>query len=150
MYGEGNESFRFEMLNSVTKEKLKVIGSISFEKDKLQGEINEPILFDLIQRINCDQFRRIEDIPTTEDIAGSAYPNPFSSFLTIVIPREISDNGTIEIFDQNGRLVFARNAGAERRIFLNGAELFRFTSGVYQLKFTDGETTVTEKLVRIK
>ena len=150
VYGEGNESFRFEMLNSVTKEKLKVIGSISFEKDKLQGEINEPILFDLIQRINCDQFRRIEDIPTTEDIAGSAYPNPFSSFLTIVIPREISDNGTIEIFDQNGRLVFARNAGAERRIFLNGAELFRFTSGVYQLKFTDGETTVTEKLVRIK
>jgi hypothetical protein len=149
VYGQGNESFRFEMLNSVTKEKLKVIGSISFEKDKLQGEVNEPILFDLIQHIDCDQFKKIEDAATTEDIAGAAYPNPFSSFLTIVIPQEISENGTIEIFDQNGRLVFGRNAGAERRIFLNGAELFRFTNGVYQLKFTDGKTIVTEKLVRL-
>jgi hypothetical protein len=149
VYGQGNESFRFEMLNSVTKEKLKVIGSISFEKDKLQGEVNQPILFDLIEDIDCDQFKKIEDAVANEDLAGAAYPNPFSSFLTIVIPQEISENGTIEIFDQNGRLVFVRNAGTERRIFLNGAELFRFTNGVYQLKFTDGKTIVTEKLVRL-
>jgi hypothetical protein len=149
VYGQGNESFRFEMLNSVTKQKLKVIGSISFEKDKLQGEVNQPILFDLIQDIDCDQFKKIEDAAATENKAGSAYPNPFSSFLTIVIPQEISENGTIEIFDQNGRLVFGRNAGTERRIFLNGAELFLFTNGVYQLKFTDGKTIVTEKLVRL-
>jgi len=150
VYGSGNETYRFEMLNAVTKEKMKVIGQIAFEKDKLQGEVNNPLRFDLVKEINCDQFKKVEETIPTENLSGGVYPNPFSSFLTIVIPQEISENGTVQIFDQNGRLVFEQNALNNKKIFLNGAQLHNFSNGVYQLKFTDGETVITEKLVRIK
>jgi len=150
VYGSGNETYRFEMVNAITKEKMKVIGQISFEKDKLQGEVNNPLRFDLIQQIDCDQFKKVEDLPLMENLTGASYPNPFSDFLTILVPVEISEDGKVQILDQNGRLVFEQNVTSNKKIFLNGAQLYKFSNGVYQLKFTDGETVITEKLVKME
>jgi hypothetical protein len=150
VYGNGNETFTFKMVNTVTGEEMGITTKLDFKKNKVQGVPSKPLAFDLVKEINCDQFKKVEETILTENLSEGVYPNPFSSFLTIVIPQEISENGTVEIFDQNGRLIFERNAGTDRKIFLNGAELFRFTNGVYQLKFVDGETVITEKLVRIK
>ncbi|MCB0803196.1 MAG: T9SS type A sorting domain-containing protein, partial [Flavobacteriales bacterium] len=148
IYGEGNETYNFEMINSLTEEKIQVIGQVSFEKNQLQGNINNPLKFEINKPIDCDQFIKNEVIDS--ELRLSCYPNPFSQFVTIVVPKEISENGVLEIIDQTGRVLIEQNVGSKNKIFLNGAQLQYFVDGVYQVKFTDGETVKSEKLVRIR
>ena len=148
IYGEGNETFTFKMVNKATGEEMEVISKLDFEKNKVQGKLNNPLVFDLNTKVNCDQFR--EETIDIESVEQKTYPNPFSQFVTIVVPNQISENGLLEIIDQNGRVLLNRRIGTIKKVFLNGAELYQFANGVYQVKFTDGETIITEKLVKIK
>ena len=146
VFGEENETYSFKMINQVTGEQMMVDAKLDFEKNKVQGAVNNPLRFNLFTEVNCDQFK-IESISDDENFS---YPNPFSGFVTIVVPNEISENGQLEIIDKNGRIVFSANVDDGRKWHLNGAELYFLSNGVYTVKFTDGETIITEKLVRIK
>ena len=89
VYGQGNETYTFKMINQESGEQMEVLAKLDFEKNKLQGEVTNPLQFNLNTEVDCDQFKVVEQ---TADV----------------------------------------------------------TNGVYTLKFTDGKTVVTEKLVRIK
>ena len=146
IFGEGNETYSFKMINQVTGEQMMVNAKLDFEKNKVQGAVNNPLRFNLFTEVNCDQFK-IESISDDENFS---YPNPFSGFITIVVPNEISENGQLEIIDKNGKVVFRASVDDKEKWHLNGAELYFLSNGVYTLKFSDGETIITEKLVRIK
>ena len=146
VYGSGNETYTFKMINQVTGDQMMVDAKLDFEKNQVQGALNNPLQFNLFTVVDCDQFK--VELAIEED--KYSYPNPFSGFVTIVVPEEISENGQLEIVDKNGRIVFSRNVDNNRKWHLNGAELYFLANGVYTAKFTDGETVITEKLVRIK
>lgn len=148
VYGEGNETYTFKMINQTNGEQMEVNAKLDFEKNKLQGEVANPLQFNLFTEVDCDQFKVEEQIASEEE--QLSYPNPFSKFVTIVVPNSITETGQVQIIDKNGRIVFNRDIEDARKFHLNGAELHFLTNGVYTLKFTDGKTVVTEKLVRIK
>ena len=148
IFGNGNETYNFRMINQTTGEQMVVDAKLDFEKNKVQGEVNKPLRFDLFTDIDCDQFK--VQLTIEDENEQYSYPNPFSGFVTIVAPKTISENGQVEIIDKSGRVVFSRNVNDSRKWHLNGAELYFLANGVYTLKFTDGETVITEKLVRIK
>ena len=146
VFGEGNETYSFKMINQATGEQMMVDAKLDFEKNKVQGAVNNPLRFNLFTAVDCDQFKK-ESIADNENYS---YPNPFSGFVTIVVPNEISENGQLEIIDKNGRVVFNASVDDNRKWHLNGAELYFLSNGVYTVKFTDGDTIINEKLVRIK
>ncbi len=148
VYGEGNETYTFKMINQTNGEQMEVNAKLDFEKNKLQGEVANPLQFNLFTEVDCDQFKVEEQIASEEE--QLSYPNPFSKFVTIVVPNSITETAQVQIIDKNGRIVFNRDIEDARKFHLNGAELHFLTNGVYTLKFTDGKTVVTEKLVRIK
>ena len=148
VFGEGNETYTFKMINQATGEQMTVNAKLDFEKNKVQGEVNNPLRFQLFTDVDCDQFK--VTLTADEEEEQYSYPNPFSGFVTIVVPKTITETGQVEIIDKNGRIVFSRNVDDHRQWHLNGAELYFLANGVYTLKFTDGETVIIEKLVRIK
>jgi hypothetical protein len=148
VFGEGNETYTFKMINQTTGEQMNVNHKLDFEKNKVQGAVDNPLQFSLFTEVDCDQFNAEEE--TTNETEQVSYPNPFSKFVTIVVPNSITETGQIQIVDKNGRIVFQRNVSDQRKFHLNGAELYFLANGVYTLKFMDGETIVTEKLVKIK
>ena len=148
IFGEANEKYELLLFNKKSKQKLLLEGEIRFQKNTVQGRPTQPLLFDVEIKQDCDQFKT--ENAALADFDGFSYPNPFTDYLTILVPKEISANGSVEIVDQNGRVLFETTVGNRERIFLNGAELHAFSNGVYQLKFVDEENVVSEKLIRVK
>ncbi|MFT7084487.1 MAG: hypothetical protein ACJAV5_000193 [Vicingaceae bacterium] len=148
VFGEGNETYTFKMINQATGDQMMVDAKLDFEKNNVQGAVSSPLRFNLFTEVDCDQFKTA--LTAEEQSENYSYPNPFAGFVTIVVPNEISENGQLEIVDKNGRVVFSENVDANKKWHLNGAELYFLANGVYTVKFTDGETIITEKLVRIK
>ncbi len=149
IYGENNENYSFELVNMLTAEKMDVKGQVAFQKNTVQGTVQQPLRFELTKAVDCEQFKTPA---IAETISGEqlSSPNPFSHFVTLIVPDNISNHAMYEIIDQNGRVLLEGIVGERNKIFLNGAELYAFPNGVYQLKFIDGETVVTEKLIRLK
>ncbi len=69
------------------------------------------------------------------------YPNPASQNIAIEIP---APNGTLQIFNILGEMVYANNAISEKNFQLNIAFL---TSGLYQVVYTSGTANFAGKLV---
>ena len=148
IFGEMNDRYELILYNKKSKQNLLLKGQMKFEKNKVQGKLDQPLVFDLEIKQDCDQFKR--ESAALAELDGYSYPNPFTNYLTLVVPKEISSNGNVEIIDQNGRVLFETTIGDRERIFLNGAELHAFSNGVYQLKFVDEDNVVSEKLIRVK
>lgn len=150
IYGNVGENYRFEMLNSISKEKMHVIGQLSFLKDQVHGKLDKPLYFELTKKVDCEQFKKLDENESFANaINGAVYPNPFTNYLNIYVPSKISENGRVELIDQNGRVMYETKVGNSRKIQLNGAQLRRLSSGVYQLRFIDGDHVIVEKLVKL-
>lgn len=80
----------------------------------------------------------------------SAYPNPFSDELTLLLNPEISGNVSVEIFSVNGTLLKRKFYPAQDGIIqldFDGQE--RLSSGIYLLKVTNNShILLTQKIVK--
>lgn len=148
-YGDETEQFDFFLYNKSDKNLLKVKGKIDFNNDAVQGDLNKAIVLDLEFKQDCKQFEPVSPADKNA-IATYAYPNPFTNALSISIPEEIKIGALVQIIDQHSKVVFETRLGDQIELKLNGGELDRLSSGVYQLKFIDGDHLVTEKLVKLK
>lgn len=84
--------------------------------------------------------------PGTAKIANTAeflkfYPNPAKDKLFIELPN--SNYSSLEIFSKNSKLVFQKSFQSNRIQI----DLVNFQQGCYVLRFFDGETYLTKKLV---
>ena len=148
IFGEDQEEYKLMLFNKFTKEKLLLAETVDFVKDQVQGEAFNPLSIGLEIEQNCDRFKEAE--PTSVSMSRSAYPNPFRNYLTVEVPEELSENSLVQISDQHGKILYEVQIGDQEELYLNGSQLYNFRSGVYHLKFIDGETVTTEKLVKIK
>ena len=83
---------------------------------------------------------------STEDAIASSFsvfPNPSNGEITINMTSSLGE-GTIRIFDLNGRKVFDQNATLEGGLNINASELSR---GVYLLQIATGTVSETTKLI---
>lgn len=70
------------------------------------------------------------------------HPNPVQKSLNITLPS--SETATLEVFNLNGKLLQSKNVQKER-IQLDVSE---FSQGTYILKYSLGETVITDKFVK--
>lgn len=74
------------------------------------------------------------------------WPNPSTGVFNVSIPQELSGEAQMQVFDVNGRMVFNK---AVQLIGSNvSLDLGHLSSGVYVLKTSVGEATVTNKIVK--
>jgi hypothetical protein len=145
IYGSGKEDFNFKLVNLSSLEEHDFLNQLVFQKNKVQGEINGPINFNLLKEFECEKVSMTET-----DISERTYPNPFNNELTIVVPTEISLSGNIQLLNSEGKLLFELPINGRTQIRLTERHLSRLSQGVFQLKFTDNKQVVTEKIIRIK
>lgn len=149
LFGEHNETFSLMLYNTISKESLLLNDKIAFEKNKLYGSLEKPLQIELEIAQDCDRFKENTRNLSLEKVSLSN-PNPFSNYVTIAVPDEISEQGILEIYDLMGRNLFETKIGEREQIILRGSQLNLFVDGVYQLRFTDGEVEFTEKLIRLR
>ena len=87
-------------------------------------------------------------MPTFEPTTNlSCYPNPVRDVLTIEINDFSSDNGLIQIYSENGQLVWEQNTQLQDKINLNVDFL---SSGIYFVKIISGKKEIrSEKFVKM-
>ena len=77
------------------------------------------------------------------------YPNPFTNNFNVVLKPKLTGKGTIRLYDATGRLYFSKEvllqSGQNQIIQFNNLQPLR--SGIYTLKFSDGQNKQSFKLV---
>lgn len=71
-----------------------------------------------------------------------AYPNPFTSELTINIPADIT-KGKIQVFNGLGQLILTKNINATRLI-----DTQNWTNGLYMIEIQSGNKVWTKKILK--
>jgi len=95
-----------------------------------------------------------DEIPLPKGIeVGHAYPNPFNSSasIEIAVGYDVTDAVSIDIYDITGRKVENLHSGALKP----GKHTFRFesterASGIYFMRMTYGEKSITRKMVLVE
>jgi hypothetical protein len=87
-----------------------------------------------------------------DEIAFSAYPNPFASTATIEFELTNATQVSVEVFDINGKKVAdlftgVVDAGNSYRVQLQGDKL---QSGIYIYRITAGDHVYNDRLILIK
>ncbi len=149
-YGDHGESMNLFLYNKVSKSLLKIDGELDFVKNGIVGQPLDPAIMSLEIAQDCDQFKQDSLVKTEISADRLTYPNPFRNHLAIQVPQKVGPNGMVQMINQHGKIVFEQQVGDREVIYLNGSQLYPFTSGVYQLRFTDKDITITEKVVKIK
>ncbi|KAB2813888.1 VPS10 domain-containing protein [Phaeocystidibacter luteus] len=104
---------------------------------------------------SCDEtsgFVNIQNISVEEHVAGQinlrAYPNPtsddFALYFTLEDTREVS----VELVDVAGKVIDVQNLGTVNGDVVVPFNLKSFAKGVYFVKLTVGDVTITNRVVR--
>ena len=77
------------------------------------------------------------------------FPNPADDYLNISFIPAKSDNSNISLYDINGKLVSYIYNGMteERKIYQKRIDTRLFKTGIYLIKFQNGDLITTKKLV---
>lgn len=88
----------------------------------------------------------IEENESTSNSLVQVFPNPATESLTLLISENTNPNGTLHLFDINGRLL-QQNSVTTNRYSLDIAEL---TPGIYLLRMvtTSGKLLSTHKIIK--
>lgn len=79
-----------------------------------------------------------------------AFPNPATDVLYLITNNLPEDNYTIELFDQQGKLVAQRNITAEVSEWnLNGIDISEINPGVYFVKAISEKSVFTTKFIKL-
>ena len=79
----------------------------------------------------------------------NVYPNPFSTELTVIVPKEIGEQAKVHLIDQFGKIVFEDQVDGRTKLFYNGSWLRRLSNGVYQLRLQNETKVIQYKLIKI-
>jgi len=96
----------------------------------------------------------IDDVSGLVDTENAAYikafPNPATNVLYLVTNNLPEDSYSIEIFDQQGKLVSQRNINAEVSEWnLNGIDISEINPGVYFVKAISEKSVFTTKFIKL-
>lgn len=77
------------------------------------------------------------------------YPNPFKNNFTVLIKPQHTATGTFRLFDESGRLYFSQQIPLQENIIqlINFNKIQPLENGMYILKFTDGKSKASFKLI---
>jgi polyhydroxybutyrate depolymerase len=78
------------------------------------------------------------------DLKLKISPNPTKNSITIELPSEISNEGTVRILDINGQLLFSKKVNSN----LKELDLSVFPAGIYFLHFQNKDLLITERIVK--
>ncbi|MEM9546606.1 MAG: T9SS type A sorting domain-containing protein [Bacteroidota bacterium] len=90
---------------------------------------------------NSDAITVFENTSSTNEGALTGltiYPNPTSDFITIDFDE--GENSTLELYNQQGRLMYNGQ-------FVKNLDISNYTSGLYNLKVQKGNLTVIKKMI---
>ena len=89
----------------------------------------------------------------TQNMLGNAYPNPFKTGTSFSVDIKDGEQGTVNIYNSQGRLVRSFEVGAgSREIHWDGLDHKgnRCVSGVYLYKLSTQSLNVTKKMLIVK
>ncbi|MBC7424887.1 MAG: T9SS type A sorting domain-containing protein [Bacteroidia bacterium] len=136
------------------KNSLNVIfllnSKVSNIPNQLQGEnsSNNTLTKEMIY-YNPNKFGvSVKDIATNET-GLSVYPNPVNDVLTVSCNYTVLNaNGTVEIYDMTGKLVYSKTAASIESDFTVSTSAF--DAGIYTIQYTSGDHTSTSKFTVVK
>jgi hypothetical protein len=149
LHGEGVENFSFKMLNSKTGEIVEIENQLMFVKNTLFGATDAPIKFNTTKILDCDRFNQMNEEDEQNFTEKNVYPNPFSTELTVIVPKEIGEQAKVHLIDQFGKIVFEDQVDGRTKLFYNGSWLRRLSNGVYQLRLQNETKVIQYKLIKI-
>ncbi|MFK7905351.1 MAG: proprotein convertase P-domain-containing protein [Chitinophagales bacterium] len=76
------------------------------------------------------------------------YPNPTNHLLNIDFDTSLQMDVTMEIYGVNGQLVFQRELNSTETTITAIVDLSNFSTGVYMVRLTSDDWTVTKKVVK--
>ncbi|HIP32723.1 MAG TPA: DUF4465 domain-containing protein [Crocinitomicaceae bacterium] len=102
--------------------------------DNSFGYMNTPAYF----AIDNIQGASVSGIDESEKISFSTYPNPVKKTLTVT-----GDNGTISLFDVNGKLIMESVHSGESKI-----DMTNLDKGIYLLKLENATGVATQRIIK--
>jgi hypothetical protein len=104
-------------------------------------------------RIAYDDLNQQRSLRNINTILGSGwikvFPNPFSDHFSVAIKPPNTARGTFRLYDASGRLYFIRQISlqADQDQLIQFNNLQPLQRGIYMLKFSDGQSKESTKLV---
>ena len=148
VYGSGKESFSFKLINVNTADSYNIEQNISFQKDKVQGEIEQPLYFTLSDTIDCQQFK-VEALSDNSTKQDKVYPNPFKNGFTIHLPQDFVSQSLIQIMDGFGKVLLEKKVIDQFSVNIAADETANWSAGVYYLKLIGKEESKQYKIMKM-
>ena len=146
-FGQGVDEFNFVLIDTIKNIHIPLSGTLSFDKNGVQGSPDQPIILTPKGAINCDLYK------TTADAAlatGYVYPNPFKDQLHITVPSDMGENIEVSLVDGFGRVIYSGNAAKGQ--LLNWNDVAKNNSilpaGIYFVRFANEQSLKVEKVVK--
>jgi hypothetical protein len=99
--------------------------------------------------LNGDRsFSNVVLVKNTTPLYSQISPNPAKNKLQIVIPL-VNNNAILQIFSMEGKLVFEKKYVTVNAIN-EWIDLHQYSDGMYQVKYTSKDKTITQKLIVLK
>ncbi len=154
--GHQYENYQFVPQFTYDNSVLKVYLKDNYLNTQTELSANEAINFQvdhsLLESTNAFRFELIFSPVTLanedfEAVNFGLYPNPATTEVQISLPQLTSADGwNIEVYDINGKQVFATNTIANER--LHNIDVRSLNSGVYLIKVSNNQHTSTQKLIK--
>ncbi|MEQ8910408.1 MAG: LamG-like jellyroll fold domain-containing protein [Vicingaceae bacterium] len=149
VYGSGSEKFSFKYINVNTKEAFEIMQKVNFEKNKVQGEILNPLHFTLLDTLDCNRFKT-EALNGIHQFEEVVFPNPFKEKFTLNLPREFQNECRLEIWDEFGKLLLEKQLMDQQEITITSGETNNWSAGVYFLKLSKSDKIEEYKIIKMK
>jgi subtilisin family serine protease len=100
-----------------------------------------------------DDLNQQQILKNATDILGNnfikVYPNPFKNNFTVLIKPQYTATGVFRLFDASGRLYFSQQVPLQENVIqlINFNKIQPLENGMYILKFTDGNSKESFKLI---
>ena len=148
-YGKGAERFNFKYINVKTKESFEILQKIDFEKNKVQGEVIQPLYFTLTDTLDCEQFKTADNKNFSPTLTG-VYPNPFNHGFTLYLPNDLEGECRVEVRNELGKLLLEKNIEDQRKVEISEGETANWSAGVYFLRLMQSDKIEQYKIIKMK
>jgi len=84
----------------------------------------------------------------SENTALSVYPNPGTGVYTIECSGIKTGKGSINIFDNIGKLVLAREIDFDTNTFKTSFDISEFNNGIYSVRIENGKQSIVKRIIK--
>ncbi len=146
-YGISGDQFTFELIDTLRNQSIPLSGRISFEKNRVEGTPDEPVVLITKGAVNCDLYK---SAPTEAAASGYVYPNPFKDELNVTVPSDMGEKVEISLVDGFGRVIYS--GFAAKGELLDWSSVAKnntmLPAGVYFIRFSNDSALKVEKVVK--